>query len=105
VVFLGLQPVGVMLWCECVSGFSFLLHWSTVIYCDVFLVLAVIWYAAVGPLLFDGIGLPQRLLSTGSPLPQFESSIPTVSEVISHRFELDVQSLGPLAILYRSNSG
>lgn len=34
----------------------------------------------LGSLLFDGIGLPQLLLSTGSPLPQFESSIPTVSE-------------------------
>lgn len=34
----------------------------------------------LGPLLFDGIGLPQRLLSTGSPLPLFESSVPSVSE-------------------------
>ncbi|KAG0585922.1 hypothetical protein KC19_2G049800 [Ceratodon purpureus] len=34
----------------------------------------------LGPLLFDGVGLPQRLLSTGSPLPLFESSVPSVSE-------------------------
>lgn len=40
--------------------------------------------SAVGPLLFDGIGTPQRLLSTGSPLPLFESFTPSIDEVISY---------------------